>query len=111
MARRGFTLLPISSELPRPAARPPLHHNLFLREEFHGVTALAVQVSEETSTRSAEWKERHRRCDGNVDPDITHFRVVAERPRGCAVRGEQTRLISIRSGIHKLDGRRQVLYM
>ena len=88
----------------RPGRRPPLDDDLLLREELHGISALAVQISEEAVARSAERKERHRGGDGDVDADVADFRLVPELSRVCSARREETRLIAVRAAVDERDG-------
>src|SRR6188474_2685719 len=87
----------------RPGRRPTLDDDLLLREELHGISALAVQITEEAVAGAAERKERHGRGNGDVDADVADLRLVPELARIGAARREEARLIAVRSGVYHRD--------
>src|SRR4030095_7618892 len=58
-------------ELARVLLGPAFDDNFLFRIELNRVAALAVHDAEKAVFPSAEWEICHRRCDPNVDADIS----------------------------------------
>jgi len=76
-------------KLARPVLKPALDDDLSLREEFHRVLALAVQIAKETFLPAAKGEKRHRRSYANVDANVARFGFGAKLAGGCAAAGKQ----------------------
>src|SRR5918993_4082664 len=89
---------------PRPRRGPSLDDDFFLCKELDRVSALSVQIAEETVPRATEREECHGRSHGDVDADIADFGLVAKPSRVRTARREQARLIAVGACVHECNG-------
>src|SRR4030042_166860 len=81
-------IFPPFLKLPGPFFWPTFNYDLCLRKKFYRMFSLSMQVAKETILPSTEWKERHRGCDSNVDPNISCKRFISEFARCCTIPGK-----------------------
>src|SRR5947208_11131441 len=91
------------SEPASPLLWPALNNDLFLGEELERIAALAMKIAEETLTRAAEGKKRHRRRNSEVDADVAYLGFVPELSCARAARREQACLIPVLARVHEVD--------
>ena len=72
----------IKLKFPRPFLGPAFNHNFFLREKLYRIHALPVHIAKERILPAAEWEERHRRGDTDIDSDIARLGFVSKFSSG-----------------------------
>src|SRR5579863_1826474 len=80
---------------------PALDYYFLVGVELDSVTALAVEIAEETVLPSAEREIGHGRGYADVDANVSGGRFVTEAARGRATRGEQRRLVAVGASLEE----------